>query len=99
MILNNMKYEEVRNNVKKNQTKLEEKRNLKLKSLEKKDLKDFAIKQEKIKMYEERKKINQQNYENREMLKNKLKDMLKENNIDIIESDENALKNLLYSDN
>ena len=33
------------------------------------------------------------------MLKNKLKDMLKENNIDIIESDENALKNLLYSDN
>ena len=94
-----MKYEEVRNNVKKNQTKLEEKRNLKLKSLEKKDLKDFAIKQEKIKMYEERKKINQQNYENREMLKNKLKDMLKENNIDIIESDENALKNLLYSDN
>lgn len=99
MILNNMKYEEVRNNVKKNQTKLEEKRNLKLKSLEKKDLKDFAIKQEKIKIYEERKKINQQNYENREMLKNKLKDMLKENNIDIIESDENALKNLLYSDN
>ena len=97
MILNNMKYEEVRNNVKKNQTKLEEKRNLKLKSLEKKDLKDFAIKQEKIKMYEERKKINQQNYENREMLKNKLKEMLKDNNINTIESDENILKNLLYS--
>ena len=99
LILNNMKYENVRNNVKKNQTKLEEKRNLKLKSLEKKDLKDFAIKQEKLKMYEERKKINQQNYENREMLKNKLKDMLKDNNINInnIESDENVLKNLLYN--
>ena len=53
MMLNNMKYEEVRNNVKKNQTLLEQKRNLKLKSLEQKDLKDFAIKQEKDKYYEE----------------------------------------------
>ena len=99
LIINNMKYENVRNNVKKNQEKLEEKRNLKLKNLEKKDLKDFAIKQEKLKMLEERKKINQQNYENREMLKNKLKDMLKDNNINInnIESDENVLKNLLYN--
>mgnify|MGYP006988993664 CR=1 FL=1 len=33
-MLNNLKFEEVRNNVKKNQEKLEEKRNLKLKSLE-----------------------------------------------------------------
>ena len=40
---------------------IEEKRNLKLKSLEKKDLKDFAIKQEKIKMYEERKKSKKRN--------------------------------------
>ena len=36
LMLNNLKFEEVRNNVKKNQEKLEEKRNLKLKSLEKK---------------------------------------------------------------
>ena len=31
------------------------------------------------------------------MLKNKLKEMLKDNNINKIESDENILKNLLYS--
>jgi hypothetical protein len=77
LMLNNLKFEEVRNNVKKNQEKLEEKRNLKLKSLEKKDLKDFAIRQEKIKMYEERKKINQQNYEEKEMMKAKLIEVLK----------------------
>ena len=98
LMLNNMKYEEVRNNVKKNQTKLEEQRNLKLKSLEKKDLKNFAIKQEKIKMYEERKKINQQNYENREILKQKLKEMLQENNdFNNLENDENIINKLLYN--
>ena len=93
--LNNLKYEEVRNNVKKTQTLLEEKRNLKLKSLEKKDLKDFAIKQEKIKMYEERKKINQINLENREILKNKLKSMINEKNIQNLENDDNILGKLL----
>ena len=100
MMLNNMKYEEVRNNVKKNQTLLEQKRNLKLKSLEQKDLKDFAIKQEKIKLYEERKKINQQNQENRELLKNKLKNILKDNsNFESLENenDENIINKLLYN--
>jgi len=97
LMLNNLKFEEVRNNVKKNQEKLEEKRNLKLKSLEKKDLKDFAIRQEKIKMYEERKKINQLNYENREMLKNKLKNMINENNMQSMENEENIINKLLYN--
>ena len=57
-----------------------------MENLEKKDLKDFAIKQEKIRMYEERKKMNQQNYEEREAMKAKLKEILKDkkdiNNID-----------------
>ena len=68
-MLQNIHYEEVRNNVKKNQNRLEKERNLKLQNLEKKDLKDFAIKQEKLKMYEERKKINQQSYEEREAMR------------------------------
>ena len=97
LMLNNMKFEQVRNNVKKNQTKLEEKRNLKLKSLEQKDLKDFAIKQEKIKMYEERKKINHLNYENRELLKSKLKNMMNEKNINDIEVDNEIINKLLYN--
>ena len=77
-MLQSIHYEEVRNNVKKNQKNLEDKRNLKLQDLEKKDLKLFAIKQEKIKMYEERKKINQQNYEEREAMKAKLKEIFKD---------------------
>ena len=97
LMINNLKYEEVRNNVRKNQTKLEQKRNLMLKSLEKKDLKDFAIKQEKIKMFEERKKINQMNKENREILKNKLKNMINEKNFQNIENDENLLNKLLHN--
>ena len=97
LMINNLKYEEVRKKKKKNQTKLEQKRNLMLKSLEKKDLKDFAIKQEKIKMFEERKKINQMNKENREILKNKLKNMINEKNFQNIENDENLLNKLLYN--
>ena len=77
-MLQSIHYEEVRNNVKKNQQKLEDERNIKLQNLEKKDLKDFAIKQEKIKMYEERKKMNQQSYEEREAMREKLKELLKE---------------------
>ena len=46
-MMNNLKFEEVRNNVKLNQKKQQEKRELILKNLEQKDLKDFAIKQEK----------------------------------------------------
>ena len=95
LMMNNLKFEEVRNNVKLNQKKQQEKRELILKNLEQKDLKDFAIKQEKIKMYEERKKMNLQNHENREMLKNKLKDMLKENQIDNIEKEDIILNKLL----
>ena len=41
------------------------------------------------------KKMNLQNHENREMLKNKLKDMLKENQIDNIEKEDIILNKLL----
>ena len=44
-MMNNLKFEEVRNNVKLNQKKQQEKRELILKNLEQKDLKYFAIKQ------------------------------------------------------
>jgi hypothetical protein len=97
-MLQSIHYEEVRNNVKKNQKNLEDKRNLKLQDLEKKDLKLFAIKQEKIKMYEERKKINQQNYEEREAMKAKLKEIFKDKktkDIGDIENDDAIINKLL----
>ena len=96
-MLQSIHYEEVRNNVKKNQKKLEKEINLKLQDLEKKDLKDFAIKQEKIKIYEERKKMNQQSYEEREAMRAKLKEILKEQNKnkDFDEKDENIINKVL----
>lgn len=95
-ILQTIHYEEVRNNVKKNQKKLEKERTKKLQNLEKKDLKDFAIKQEKIKLYEERKKMNQQSYEERKAMRERLKEILKEEkNIDSNENDENIINKVL----
>ena len=78
ILLKNIHYEEVRNKVKNNQINLEKQRNLKLQNLEKKDLKDFAIKQEKIKLHEERRKLNQRSYEERQEMRAKLKEILKE---------------------
>ena len=77
-MLQSMHFEEVRNNVKKNQKKLEKERNLKIQDIEKRDLRDFAIKQEKIKMYEERKKMNQQSYEERKAIREKIKELFKD---------------------
>ena len=44
-----------------------------MEDIEKKNLKNYAIKQEKLKMFEERRKINKQNKEEREVLKLKKK--------------------------
>ena len=77
-MLQSIHFEEVRNNVKKNQKKLEKERNLKIQDIEKRDLRDFAIKQEKIKMYEERKKMNQQSYEERKAIREKIKELFKD---------------------
>ena len=95
-IIQSMHFDEIRENVKNKQKKLEKERKKKLESLEKKDLKNFAIRQEKSKLYEERKKMNQQNYEEREAMKAKLKEILKnKKNLDKIEENEDFLHDLL----
>ena len=95
-IIQSMHYDEIRENVKNKQKKLEKERKRKLESLEKKDLKNFAIRQEKIKIYEEKKKMNQLNYEEREAMKAKLKEILKnKKNLDKIEENEDFLHDLL----
>ena len=96
-VLQSIHYEEVRNKVRDKQKKMEEKRNLMLQDLEKKDLKTFAIKQEKIKMLEERRKINQQNYENRKAMKEKLKEILKEQQYGENEQNEENIFNKLIN--
>ena len=95
-IIQSMHFDEIRENVKNKQKKLEKERKKKLESLEKKDLKNFAIRQEKIKIYEEKKKMNQLNYEEREAMKAKLKEILKnKKNLDKIEENEDFLHDLL----
>lgn len=94
-IIQSMHFDEIRENIKNKQKKLEKERKKKLENLEKKDLKSFAIRQEKIKIYEERKKMNQQNYEEREAMKAKLKEILKnKKNLDKMEN-EDFLNDLL----
>ena len=95
-IIQSMHFDEIRENIKNRQKKLEKERKKKLESLEKKDLKNFAIRQEKIKIYEEKKKMNQLNYEEREAMKAKLKEILKnKKNLDKIEENEDFLHDLL----
>ena len=96
-IIKSMHFDEMREKIKDNQKRLENERIKKLEDLEKKDLKDFAIKQEKIKMYEERKKITQQNYEEKEMMKAKLIEVLKNKNKHINNIEDNSLINILMN--
>ena len=84
--------------LKNNQINLEKQRNLKLQDLEKKDLKDFAIKQEKIKLHEERRKLNQRNNEERQALRAKLKEILKEKKDFENEENEEKIINQLLND-
>ena len=94
-MIKNIRFDEIREKVKDNQKRIEEERIKKLEDIEKKDLKDFAIRQEKIKLYEERKKINQQNYEEKEIMKAKLNQVLKKKkNIKNIE-DDNFISNIM----
>ena len=75
-LMQSMHFDDIREKIKVKQAKDEKDRKKKMENLEKKDLKDFAIKYEKIRMQEEKKKMNQINYEEREVMKLKLKEIL-----------------------
>ena len=92
-----MYLEEKKNKVKKNEKKLEKKRQKKIEYFEDKDLKDFAIKQEKIKLNDRKKIMNQIDKDGRDEMKNKLKKIMRsKKNLDEIEKDENFIDNFLY---
>ena len=79
---NNEKFNKVQENIKNNKIEAETKRKKLMDEIEKKDLKDYAIKQEKKKMYEERRKMNKLNKEERDALKLKIQAII--NNEDTI---------------
>ena len=102
VMMKNIHFDEVREKIKNKQKRYESERQKKIQNLEEKDLKDFAIKQEKIKLYEERKKMNQINKEEREALKSKFLEILKENKnrLSKLEDKDNEKfinNNLMYS--
>ena len=95
--LRSMYFEEIKNKVKKNEKKLEKERQKKIEYFEDKDLKDFAIKQEKIKLNDRKKIMNQIDKDGRDEMRNKLKIIMRsKKNLDEIEKDENFIDNFLY---
>ena len=95
-LMNSMHFDEVREKIKYQQNKYEKEIQKKLENLEKKDLKDFAIKQEKIKMYEERKKMNQMTAEETQVIKSKIKEILRgKQNLDKVEEEEKLLSKII----
>ena len=94
--LQNMYLEGIKNKVKKNEKKLEKERQKKIEYYEDKDLKDFAIKQEKIKLNEINKIMNQLDKKGRDEMKNNLRKIIRsKKNLNQIEKDENFIDNLL----
>ena len=91
-----MYLEGIKNKVKKNEKKLEKERQKKIEYYEDKDLKDFAIKQEKIKLNEINKIMNQLDKKGRDEMKNNLRKIIRsKKNLNQIEKDENFIDNLL----
>ena len=97
-ILQELRMDEIKDKLFNNKIRLEKKRLQKLENLEQKNLKNYAIKQEKLKIYEERRKINQKTSEEKEAVKLKLQKIIKrQNNNDKIEDDEKFISKILYN--
>ena len=91
--------DEIKQKLLNTQKRYEKKRLQKLEKVEQKNLKDYAIKQEKLKLYQERKKINQLTKEEKEAVKLKLQKIIKkQNNIDKIKDDDKFINKILYND-
>ena len=94
--LQSLHFEEMRNNVKKNEKKLEKERIKKMEYYEDKDLKDFAVRQEKMKLNEKKRIMNQLDKDERNEMKTKLRKIIRsKKNLDAIEKDENFIDNFL----
>ena len=98
-ILHDIRMEEIKQKLLNTKIRLEKKRLKKLENIEQNNLKNYAIKQEKLKLYEERKKINQLTKEEKEAVKLKLQKIIKkQNNNDKIKDDDKFINKILYND-
>ena len=93
-------FAEVRNNVKKNEELKEEKRQKLIEDIQKKDLKTYAIKEEKKKINEEKLKMNKINREERNAMKLKIQEIInKEKNFGEGEKNEELIQKLISENN
>ena len=98
-ILQDLRMDEIKQKLLNTQKRYEKKRLQKLEKVEQKNLKDYAIKQEKLKLYQERKKINQLTKEEKEAVKLKLQKIIKkQNNIGKIKDDDKFINKILYNE-
>ena len=95
--LQSLRFEEIKDKVKINNKKLEKERQKKMELYEDKDLKNFAIRQEKIKLNEKKRIMSQLDKDERDILKNKIKKIIRsKRNLEEIEKDENFIDSVLY---
>ena len=93
-------FNDVRNNVKKNEELKEEKRQKLIEDIQKKDLKTYAIKEEKKKINEEKMKMNKLNREERNAMKLKIQEIInKEKNFAEGEKNEELIQKLMSENN
>ena len=95
--LQSLRFEEIKDKVKINNKKLEKERQKKMELYEDKDLKNFAIRQEKIKLNEKKRIMSQIDKDERDILKNKIKKIIRsKRNLEEVEKDENFIDSVLY---
>lgn len=98
-ILQDIRMDDIKEKILKANKRNEQKRMKKLENIEQKSLKDYAIKQEKLKIYEERKRMNQKTSEEKDAMKIKLQKIIRRNNnIEKIQDDKNFINKILYKD-
>ena len=96
----NIILDRIKENKIKNEKNNEMKRKKLIEDIEKNELKNYAIKEERKKLYEERKKMNKQNDEEREEMKLKIKNIINnENNYDENEKSEDIIKRMIGEKN
>ena len=97
-ILQELRMDDIKQKILNTKIRNEQKRLKKLENLEQKSLNNYAIKQEKLKLYEERKKVNKQTSEEKEAAKLKLQKIIKrQNKNDKIKEDEKFINKILYN--
>lgn len=83
-----LKLQRIQNNKLNNEIKNETRKQELINEIEQKNLKDYAIKQEKLKIIEEKRKINKMNEEERKALKTRINEILNNENKNLIENDD-----------